>query len=479
MLLFALVSSAGAQTPALQLDLGGGVMMDLILVRPGTFQQGSPPGEPGREADEGPQRRVTLTRPFYMAKFPVTRGQFARFVEDSRFRTEAEKGESGGFGVVDGRLVQQKQFTWRNPGFAQTDEHPVVLVSAPDAEAFCRWLTTRVNRVCELPTEAQWEYACRAGTTAAHYGEPVDGIAWHRQNSAGSTHPVGGKKANVWGFHDFHGPAWQWCRDWYAPYPPGNATDPLQTNSQLSDKPRQVLRGGSFLSDVSHARSAERYRNDARSRNADNGFRIVCAVTPRATAAAPANPQPGQKRVLLSELPSAAPLDDGFSTSTILLGLFTILGLPLAIGVFMVWKVVRFFSRRGGSSPPSLTAAGLTGPEAAALLSARPGAPAHRFGFNLADDGFFITGPEEALGSHLRYECRVAGREIADDLVFTPGPDGHFIFTGKRPSTVRVQTTGGAAGRSSTVVSRRSSFDDDFHRSSMSSSSSSRYPSAY
>jgi len=468
------LTSAQAQSPVLQLDLGAGVQMDMILVQPGSFTQGSPASEAGREADEGPQRRVTITRPFYMAKFPVTRGQFARFVESTRFRTEAEIGQSGGFGVVDGKLVQQKPFNWRNPGFEQSDDHPVVIVSALDAAAFCKWLTAKSGRLCELPTEAQWEFACRAGATLAHYAAPVDAIAWHRGNGLSQTHPVGEKKANAWGFHDFYGPVWQWCRDWYAPYPAGNATDPLQTNQNLSDKPRQVLRGGSILSDVSHSRSAERYRNDARSRNADNGFRIICSIEQRAVAAPPTpvrEPPPSfpssHDNFHLSEPPSGGSW----------FGWLFRLAIPLFIGFIIVRKVLSFF---GGAARPTAIASGLTGPEAAAMLSSKPSLPGHRFAFNLTDDGFYITGPAEAVGSQLRYECVVAGRMIADEIAFTPGPEGQFIFTGKKPSSIRVQTTGGAAGTESTVISHGSSFDDDRHRSSFdSSSSSSRYPSAY
>lgn len=480
-LLFLLaIASAQAQTPTLQLDLGSGVKMDMILVQPGSFEQGSPATEAGREADEGPQRRVTITRPFYMAKFPVTRGQFTRFAETMRYRTEAETGQSGGFGVVDGKPVQQKQFTWRNPGFTQTDNDPVVIVSAIDASAFCKWLTAKSGRLCELPSEAQWEFTARAGTTTAHYAEPVEDIAWHRGNSSGVTHPVGDKKPNAWGFHDFYGPVWQWCRDWYAPYPPGNAIDPLQTNSNLSDKPRQVLRGGSFLSDVSHSRSAERYRNDARSRNADNGFRIICSTTQRATAAVPppVKPPPPSPAPFHSsshvEFHPSKPSGGGSGFGSLLF-----LAIPLAILFFIARKVLSFF---GGVSNPTSVSSGMTGPQTAAMLSSKPSAHTHRFAFNLTDDGFFITGPDEAVGSLLRYECVVAGRMIADEVAFTPGPKGQFIFTGKRPSSVRVQATGGAAGTESTVISHGSNIDDDDYRrrSSFSSSdSSSRYPSAY
>ena len=331
------------------------------------------------------------------------------------------------------------------------------------------------SRLCELPTEAQWEYACRAGTTTAHYADPVEAVAWHRGNSNGQTHPVGEKQANAWGFHDCYGPVWQWCRDWYAPYPAGTATDPLQTNRNLSDKPRQVLRGGSFISDVSHSRSAERYRNDARSRNADNGFRIVCAINQRIAASAPPPPA-HETRTLPTPATStrhyvSSPPSSGSSFTGWLM-----LGVPVLIVALILRKLLGLFS--GGARPPPIPG-NLTGPQAAALLSARSAPLTHRFSFHLADDGFHIVGPAEAAGTHLRYQCVVAGREIADDIVFTPGPQGHFIFTGKKPSGVSVQTTGGAAGTESTVVSHGTADDDDFPRRSLSSPSSSSFPSAY
>jgi formylglycine-generating enzyme len=282
--------------------------IDLVLIPHGEFVQGSPTSEPGREADEG-VRRVTISSDFYMSETPITRGQWQRFVDETRHRTEAEQGTSGGYGMQNGRLVQGKHFTWRNPGFAQGDDHPVVMVTWNDAQAFCRWLSGRSRRRITLPSETQWEYACRAGSKELRYAQPLNAVAWHRGNADGRTHPAGQKQANAWGLKDMYGPVWQWCDDWYAPYDGGVLKDPIQNNSELSDKPRRVLRGGSFLSDPNRARSAERYRNDARSRNADNGFRVVASVERAAepAAAIPVKKEPGRASAMRQQAEGAKP----------------------------------------------------------------------------------------------------------------------------------------------------------------------------
>ena len=164
-------------------NLTNSIGMTLVRIEPGSFLMGSTKEqidqlmrlfpESKREwfDDEQPQHRVDITRPFLLGIHQVTVGQFRRFVEESRHQTEAEKTGKGSFGWDEKRRAWEidPAKNWRNPGFSQTDDHPVVCVSHNDAVAFCQWLSTtekKEGRTYRLPTEAEWEYACRAGTNA-------------------------------------------------------------------------------------------------------------------------------------------------------------------------------------------------------------------------------------------------------------------------------------------------------------------------
>jgi sulfatase modifying factor 1 len=409
-----------AAEPSLKIEIGGGVSIDLILIRAGEFFQGSPADEVGRGEDEV-QRQVRLSKDFYIASTAITRGQWERFVAESGYRSEAEIGTSGGFGWDGKALSQRKEFTWKHPGFPQAADHPVCLVTFPDAEAFCRWFEKKSHRKTTLPTEAQWEYACRAGTsTPWHSGDAntSDLAAWHKSNSGDGTRPSASKQPNAWELF-ISGNVSEWCLDWYAPYDVSSNLDPRQDNKNLSDKPRRVLRGGSWLRDPKHTRSAARYRVDPRSRNADIGFRIVCA----AEAAVPLVEMPNAEAPLdqpakIESPPTPIPPAQSSQLSWLK-------GLPcLLIPLGLIVLLVRFASRgRTQVSPFVVTA---NPPLRLPVQSIRKVA-----------DGFWVKS-SHAVGTPLLLKYMVDGNVIEQTLPYQPGPEGQFIFTGSAPGDVSV-----------------------------------------
>lgn len=226
-------------------DLG----IELLWVEPGTFTMGSAPNEPGRHKAEGPPVRVNLTQGFWLGRTEVTQAQY-------------------------------QAIAGTNPSTFQAagPDAPVERVSWIDAMAYCRKLTEReraagrlpAGHIFTLPTEAQWEYAYRAGTTGTYPGEP-DAMGWNAGNSGGTTHPVGRKQANAWGFHDMGGNVLEWCRDWYGDYPRGAATDPSGPERGYY----RIARGGSWRMDVAVSRSAARAGGSAGRLDYTLGFRLA------------------------------------------------------------------------------------------------------------------------------------------------------------------------------------------------------------
>ncbi len=212
------------------------IAMKLVLIPAGTFRMGSPDRE--GNTDEHPQHEVRITRPFYLGVTEVTRGQFRLFVDETGDKTDAEKeGKGGGGWNEEARQFEENpRFTRQNPGFEQTDQHPVVNVSWNDAQEFITWLSQKEAKTFRLPTEAEWEYACRAGTKTAYFcGDDAENLAafgniadatakekypeWTWSIAARDgyvyTAPVGRFRANPFGLYDLHGNVWEWCQDGY------------------------------------------------------------------------------------------------------------------------------------------------------------------------------------------------------------------------------------------------------------------------
>ncbi|MBF0226022.1 MAG: formylglycine-generating enzyme family protein [Desulfobacterales bacterium] len=227
--------------------------MTFVLIPAGDFIMGSPENEIGRDEDES-QHKVTISKSFYMQTTEVTQGQWKAVMEG-------------------------------NPSLFSNcgDDCPVEMVSWEDCQLFISKLNAMENHnLYRLPTEAEWEYSARAGTTTAlpngditvtdcNYDSNLDKIGWYCYNSGSKTHPVAQKQANLWGLYDMHGNVWEWCSDWYDSYPSTVVIDP----TGASTGPSRVIRGGDWNDDALYCRSAYRGYDSPSPRISSIGTRLV------------------------------------------------------------------------------------------------------------------------------------------------------------------------------------------------------------
>jgi formylglycine-generating enzyme required for sulfatase activity len=289
--------------------------MNLVRIESGTFLMGTPDVQiqllkwlyPVLKTvdilgDEQPAHQVRVSKPFYLGAYEVTVGQFEQFVDETGYKTDAERDGRGGRALdmnkTIGVWLQGPTYTWRNPGFPQTDKHPVINVSWNDALAFCSWLNTKKDGYrYRLPTEAEWEYACRAGSgtlfptgslpeSLVKVGNVPDASLKQKypvlptgkypirgDDGQVYTAPVGSYAANAWGLYDMVGNVWEWCHDYYAGdyYKQSPPADP-QGPAVGKDR---VLRGGGWVGNAWHCRPAQRLQAAPVSPDILVGFRVA------------------------------------------------------------------------------------------------------------------------------------------------------------------------------------------------------------
>jgi sulfatase modifying factor 1 len=301
-------------------EIGNSLSMTFVLIPSGEFMMGSDESpealakaypqydrerfrQPG---DEAPVHKVRITRPFYLGQHEVTIAQFKRFLEASGYQPEAEADGTGGYGYNadydpeksdrgDAFEGRNPKYSWRNPGFKQGDDHPVVNVTWNDAVAMAGWLSAKEGKKYRLPTEAEWEYAARAGTrTRYHSGDDPQSLLriantfdadakknwprWKEYALAGRdgfefTAPVGSFAPNAFGLHDMHGNVWEWCAD----YHDDNyyAKSPIDDPQGPATGKVRVRRGGSWHTWPFYARSSYRNWNTPETRYTLVGMRLV------------------------------------------------------------------------------------------------------------------------------------------------------------------------------------------------------------
>ncbi|QDV89639.1 Serine/threonine-protein kinase pkn1 [Phycisphaerae bacterium RAS2] len=253
----------------LTLDCGGGQKIELILVSPGEFMMGSPPNDSlSSRSVEGPQRLVQVREGFYLGRFEVTQEQWQAVMGNNPSHFKGDDPPP-----VGSTEWEDYQDFYRN--------RPVESVSWDDCQSFCRRLTEVTGRVVRLPTEAEWEYACRAGTTDRyHFDETLESLedyAWCMDNSAKQTHRVGTRKPNPWGFFDMYGNVWEWCED-YIHMNYKNAPGDSRAWLERVSREERVVRGGCFEAFLPNYRSANRFYFKPQLRISGLGLRIASSA---------------------------------------------------------------------------------------------------------------------------------------------------------------------------------------------------------
>ena len=260
------------------------------------FRMRLPSGEKGRDADEGPVHTVRIARRFLLGRHEVTRAEFAKFVQATSYKTEAEKGNGcWAWSDTDEQWAERSGASWRAPGSEQTASHPVVCVSWNDAQAYVRWLSEETGEDYRLASESEWEYAARADTTELRYWGDDSARAcvyanvgdksgkrvhpgWDKtlhdcDDGAAETSPVGRYEANGFGLHDMLGNVWEWVQDCYVD---GYDDAPSDGSAREDgDCARRLLRGGSWTNGPGDVRSATRLRSVPVSRSGNLGIRLA------------------------------------------------------------------------------------------------------------------------------------------------------------------------------------------------------------
>ncbi len=284
---------AWAERLGVAVETENSIGMKLRLIPPGEFLMGSSETELAQETRiarekhmlewvfaflpfEPPQHHVTLTKPFGIGIYEVTRGQFRQFVDATGYITESEKSGKGGTGFKSRAIVDGLEFSWKTDlGYEppQTDESPVVNVSWNDAAEFCKWLSEKEGETYRLPSEAEWEYACRGGNPGRFcFGDDsalIHKYGWIGDGLRQGARRVGEGAGNSFGLFDMHGNVWEFCQDFHGPYPDMAVTDP--TGPVSGDL--RVGRGGTWGTYAELSRSA--YRSSGNHGAFSAGFRVA------------------------------------------------------------------------------------------------------------------------------------------------------------------------------------------------------------